>query len=321
MHLPTFILLKGFAGLLILFSCTLLSAQPRPDGPPRLREHTATEAREWQPLPANETLPYESRPEFQRTEGELKVQANAIPQHKVGQFPNRRNPHTISQQRLAFNLPLNPVPLKEPVPLHNESGRGAPNTPFGIAANGVLFDPGTAEFYRGDRQADWNYEALSGSVILGLDVHHAHVQPNGSYHYHGLPTGLLERLQVRPGTHSPLIGFAMDGFPIYALYGHRDPRDPNSPIVKLRSSWQLKRGTRPGGGQAPGGKYDGTFSKDYEYLQGSGDLDQCNGRFTITREFPKGSYVYFLTEEWPVIPRYFRAKPLQLRGERPSRRE
>lgn len=307
-----------------IFACiapsTFLPAQPRTDGPPRLREHTATEASEWQPLPATATLPHKSRSEFQRTDQVLKVQANAIPQHKVGQFPNRRNPHTIREQRLAFNLPLDPVPLKEPIPLHNESGRGAPNTPFGIAANGVLFDPGTAEFYRGDRQADWNYEALSGAVILGLDIHHAHVQPNGSYHYHGLPTGLLERLKVRPGTHSPLIGFAMDGFPIYARYGYRDPRDPNSPIVELRSSWQLKRGTRPGGSKAPGGKYDGTFSKDYEYVQGSGDLDQCNGRFTVTKEFPGGTYAYFLTEDWPVIPRYFRAEPLKLRGERPPRR-
>ena len=79
--------------------------------------------------------------------------------------------------------------LKEPIPLHNDTGRGPPNTPFGIALNGVLLDPGTAEFYMGDRRADWNYEALSGSVLLGLDRNHGHVQPNGSYHYHGLPTG------------------------------------------------------------------------------------------------------------------------------------
>ena len=305
------------AGILtLLTSSILLQAQPRPDGPPRMRKHTATEAREWQPVPANETLPYESRSEFRRSDERMQVQANAIPQHKVGQFPNRRNPHSIREQKLAFNLPLNPVPLKEPIPLHNDSERGPPNTPFGIAANGVLFDPGTAEFYLGDRSADWNYEALSGAVILGLDAHHAHVQPNGSYHYHGLPTGLLERLKLQPKAHSPLIGFAMDGFPIYALYGYRDARDPNSPIVKLRSSWQLKRGNRSGGNNNPGGAYDGTFSKDYEYVQGSGDLDECNGRFTLTKEFPQGTYAYFLTEDWPVIPRYFRAQPLKLREAR-----
>ncbi|CAI8314507.1 MAG: Uncharacterised protein [Opitutia bacterium UBA7350] len=312
--------MNRFFYLALLGATVALLAQPRPDGPPRMLAHTITESRKWQPIPATEPPPYASQQSFKKNSRTLVVNANAIPEHKVGQFPNRRNPHTIREQKLAFNLPLNPVPLKEPVPLHNDSGRGAPNTPFGIAANGVLFDPGTAEFYLGDRNADWNYEALSGSVILGLDVHHAHVQPNGSYHYHGLPTGLLKRLKLQPDTHSPLIGFAMDGFPIYALYGYRDARDSKSPIVKLRSSWQLKRGERPSNGSNPGGRYDGTFSKDYEYIQGSGDLDECNGRFTRTKEFPKGTYAYFLTEDWPVIPRYFRAQPLKLRGERPPRR-
>ncbi|MEC7274445.1 MAG: YHYH protein [Verrucomicrobiota bacterium] len=40
------------------------------------------------------------------------------------------------------------------------------------------------------------------------------------------------------------------------------------------------------------------------------------GRFTVTKEYPEGTYAYFLTEQWPVIPRYFRAKPLKLRGDR-----
>ena len=37
-----------------------------------------------------------------------------------------------------------------------------------------------------------------------------------------------------------------------------------------------------------------SFSKDYEYVKDSGDLDECNGRFTITKEYPKGTYAYFL---------------------------
>ena len=41
--------------------------------------------------------------------------------------------------------------------------------PFGIGVNGVLFEPGTAEFWMGNRSADWNYEALGGAVRLGLD--------------------------------------------------------------------------------------------------------------------------------------------------------
>ena len=109
----------------------------------------------------------------------------------------------------------------------------------------------------------------------------------------------------------------MDGFPVYAVYGYKDPKDTNSGIQKVISSFQLKKGKRA---NPPGGKYDGTFSKDYSYLEGSGDLDECNGRFTITKEFPKGTYAYFLTENWPVIPRFFKAEPLKLRGGSPHHR-
>ena len=61
---------------------------------------------------------------------------------------------------------------------------------------------------------------------------------------------------------------------------------------------------------------DETFSRDYEYIKGSGDPDECNGRLTVTKEYPEGTCAYFLTERWPVIPRYFRAKPLKPRGAR-----
>lgn len=181
--------------------------------------------------------------------------------------------------------------------------------PFGYGVNGVPFDPGAAEWYLGNRNGGWQYEALSGAVRLGLDANHAHVQPTGSYHYHGLPTGLLTELGVQAGRHSPIVGWAADGYPIYALYGTSEPRNPASPIKTLTSSYRLKTGRRPSGEGLPGGTYDGTFLQDYEYVPGAGDLDMCNGRFCITPDFPKGTYAYFLTEQWPVIPRMYHAVP------------
>ena len=50
---------------------------------------------------------------------------------------------------------------------------------------------------------------------------------------------------------------------------------------------------RPASEKDPGGKYDGTFTRDYVYERGSGDLDECNGRFTVTKEYPEGIYAYF----------------------------
>jgi hypothetical protein len=185
--------------------------------------------------------------------------------------------------------------------------------PFGITVTGVLMDPGTAEFWNGNRQADWNYEALSGAVPLGIDENLAHVQPNGGYHYHGLPHPLLKSLGLKPGSHSPQIGWAADGFPVYALYGYGDAKKAASAIVELKSSFRLKDGERPGGDAAPGGKYDGTFVQDYKFVAGAGELDECNGRFCVTPEFPDGTYAYFLTNDWPVIPRSFRGTPVNLR--------
>ena len=280
-------------------------------GRPPVRKHTITESGDLKLNPAVQTLSQKSVSKFKELKKEIKVEANGIPKHKVGRFPSRHNPNSVEEQTHNFSIPTNQKSANQPIPLHNESGRGPPNNPFGIAVNGVLFDPGTAEFYMGDRRADWNYEALGGSVLLGLDVNHGHVQPNGSYHYHGLPTGLLKKLGVNAKEHSPLVGYAMDGYPVYALYGYKNPKDPKSGIQKMSSSFRLKKGERP---NPPGGKYDGAFSKDYQYIKGSGDLDMCNGRFTVTDEFPEGTYAYFLTENWPVIPRYFKAEPLKLRG-------
>ena len=298
--------------LIVLFFACQLNAQPRgPGGRPPVRKHTVTESGDLKLNPAVEKLSQKSVSKFKELKKEIKVEANGIPKHKVGRFPSRHNPNSVEEQAHNFSIPTNQKPASQPISLHNESGRGPPNTPFGIALNGVLFDPGTAEFFMGDRRADWNYEALGGSVLLGLDANHGHVQPNGSYHYHGLPTGLLKKLGVNAKEHSPLVGYAMDGYPVYALYGYKNPKDPKSGIQKMSSSFRLKKGERP---NPPGGKYDGAFSKDYQYIKGSGDLDMCNGRFTVTDEFPEGTYAYFLTEGWPVIPRYFKAEPLKLRG-------
>ena len=87
-----------------------------------------------------------------------------------------------------------------------------------------------------------------------------------------------------------LVGYAADGFPVYVASG------PNAP----EGSWELRSGTRE---SAPWGEYDGTFREDWQFVEGSGDLDQCNGRFGVTPEFPGGIYHYYLTDDYPYMPR------------------
>ena len=105
--------------------------------------------------------------------------------------------------------------------------------------------------------------------------------------------------------HSPIIGWAFDGNPIYGPYAYSDPTDQSSEIQRMGSSYSLKselvynditnpypvRTAGPLLNDEPAGK----FVEDYEYVFGSGDLDQYNGRFCKTPEYPNGRYCYFIT--------------------------
>jgi hypothetical protein len=229
------------------------------------------------------------------------ITADGIPTHATGQFPNRNNPNTIRAQRYSFRMPTRPTINKQPTYVGGWI--------YGIALNGVPFDPDTNEFWQGDRRLGWRYDALSGKINLGLDANMAHVQPTGAYHYHGVPSGLVAELSRETKPKMIHIGYAADGFPIYTGYGHAKADDPTSELKKLRSSYRLRTGTRPGGDRGPGGKYDGTFTQDFEYVAGSGDLDECHGRVGVTPEYPEGTFYYAVSDEFPFISRYLRGTP------------
>ena len=112
------------------------------------------------------------------------IVANGLPDHTTGQFPGRGNPNRISAQSYNFHLPTDPRIADRLTPANGAW--------FGVALNGVPFEPGTAEFWNGQRE--WMMEAKSGFIDLGLDANNAHVQPTGAYHYHGLPSGLIAKL-------------------------------------------------------------------------------------------------------------------------------
>lgn len=263
-------------------------AQSDAQGKPRFRNHTATKAQEVRLVAANRTVSG-SEVTVKDSAGAVTIRANGIPTHAVGQFPNRGNPHKITAQRYNFE-----AEKTQAADLGRAFGLAGL---FGVGLNGVPFDPGAAEFWKGNPNSGWQYEALGGAVRLGLDENHAHVQPSGAYHYHGLPWGLMKQLGWSAKSESPLIGYAADGFPIYALNA-----TVNGKVVEMTSSYQLKQGRRPGGTQ-PSGKYDGAFVQDYQFAAGSGSLDECNGAKVVTEDYPQGTYAYFLTEDFPVIPR------------------
>lgn len=236
------------------------------------------------------------------------VTANGVPDHKIGQFPNKGNPNVMSDQSYTFRIPLDPKPPTEPVMtaerVHRDNGYL-----FGVALNGVPFEPATGMNWtpdgvrRGGRPGDWVYEAIGGSVNFGIDHANAHIQRTGAYHYHGIPTPMISDKQPT------LVGYAADGYPIYGPLGYQDPKDAKSPLVALKSSWQLKTADRPSPPEGPGGTPDGRFTADFVFKPSSGDLDRLNGRYGVTPEYPNGVYHYILTSEFPHVPRGFAGTP------------
>ena len=289
--------MKKLFNYLIIFLTfpTILKSAPTPP-----RKHTTNQIFPSQnAYPADVTLSIPSEISIKIIDNSRIIESNGIPNHKVGKFPNSSNPHSIKPQKYIFKIPLNPEIAKNITSLEN------PRFNFGIALSGVLFDPLAREYYLGDLKSKWRYEATSGSIKLGLDTNNAHVQPNGSYHYHAIPIDLENKLNKINNLHSPLIGWAADGFPIYSATGY----EKNKNLVLNKSSYRLKEGKRPTGKFDPGGKYDGTFISDFYYDEDYGTLDQCNGRLSITPEFPEGIYAYFITEGYPSIPRCFKGTP------------
>ena len=118
-------------------------------------------------------------------------------------------------------------------------------------------------------------------------------------------------------THSPILGFAYDGYPIYGPYGY-DPLVGGS-IRQIKTGYTLK--TNITFGVRPPDFEPGYFVNDYVYT-GTGDLDENNGRWCITPQYPDGTYAYFTsinvdptgksTPTYPyVIGGYFNISPIE----------
>tara|TARA_Y100001958_G_C21209411_1_gene535256 strand:+ start:246 stop:1223 length:978 start_codon:yes stop_codon:yes gene_type:complete len=246
------------------------------------------------------------------------LNGNGIPNHEVGTFPNSNNPNSISEQNVSKSFTLCPSIIYE-----GGLEVVGPAMAIAYALNSVKFDPATAgrcndagecSLARGD--GNWNIEALGHETFdFGDDMNHAHVQPNGAYHYHGMPELLIDFFGDSNGM--SLIGWASDGFPVYARYGYADPEDSQSQLKALTTSYRLKSQpdeNRPntltailGGPNATNNINKpipmGAFTQDYEYVEGLGDLDECNGIFGVTPEFPDGIYYYVVTDDFPFFTR------------------
>ncbi len=104
---------------------------------------------------------------------------------------------------------------------------------------------------------------------------------------------------ITSSNHSKVVGWSYDGHPIYCKYGYSTALDKTSSIAEQTSSWKII-GTRTNGPSIVDYPL-GSFIEDYEYVKGLGTLDEYNGRFCVTPEFPDGAYCYFMVDEFPHV--------------------
>jgi hypothetical protein len=265
------------------------------------------------------------------------VSTNGVPSYPTGPFLDN-NPSNATAQNAIFKIPLTP---------RVKNGTKTPTTPgrIGVFINGVsLFDyrdgvawnssnnslcggPGNAMCPGGpNANLAWNRDAVPAEMD-GFDCSKGH-PANGNYHHHQNPSAFKLDVDVISSIcnlydadglytidstqHSPLIGFAYDGYPIYGAYGYKNS-DGTGGIVRMKSGYQLGNYTvrthYPDGTDVDDGPnvnatyFLGYFREDYQFVEHTNEedyLDVHNGRFCITPEYPNGTYAYFCTvdENW-----------------------
>ncbi|MGE3817831.1 MAG: YHYH protein [Isosphaeraceae bacterium] len=131
----------------------------------------------------------------------LRVDSQGYPNHPTAVFPNSGNPNRIRVQDFHFAFPLTPVKA--------DAITRVPMGPIGMAINGVVFfNP----FEAG------GMNAVEGYSEVWLDSCCGHPQQTGVYHYHKYPSCVKTPFSDDGEGHSPILGFAFDGFPLHGPY-------------------------------------------------------------------------------------------------------
>jgi hypothetical protein len=274
----------------------------------------------------------------QYSEENVYLHATGVPRYATSPFGDG-NPSQAQNADYLFRIPRNP-----------EVGpSGGTSTGLGHTAvliNGVpTFNALDAFSY--NNQNNWHQNG-GFFELAGFDCAKGH-PAMGRYHHHLVPSpfsnsldvinlvcneypsdGLLE---ISSDAHSPIIGYAFDGYPIYGPFGFANDNGSGE-IVRMQTSYSLRdiavRHTLPDGtvlapnqygpdvgelvtpaippGAQPVEAVLGAYIEDFEYIPFQGHLDVFNGRECVTPEYPQGTYAYFATvdENWnPQYPYFF----------------
>jgi len=226
--------------------------------------------------------------EITYTDTEVIIRSNGIPPHDIESTLGC----CASEQNSVWRIPINPTEDTD-----GEYTFAPERGPVGFTVAGVaLYGP--EEGPGGDAVALEHAYFVEDRQQIDIGLCGGHAGPGGQYHHHFDANCLHwhERLEddvvwteydfddLFGDEHSDLIGFGLDGYPIYGSYGW-DNDEHNGSVREMISSYRLKSD----GGQG----YNGI--DDWEYIEGFGDLDICNGHFAPTPHNPEGFYHYHST--------------------------
>lgn len=152
----------------------------------------------------------------------------------------KKNPNSISTQTFTFKIPQNPKVATN----HAATPLGV----IGVALNGVALY---------NQYAGPNNQELT-SEIASFDKYYGHPQQTGQYHYHVEPLYLTTVKSTKSG----LMGFLLDGFPVYG------PEENGKAIIS--SDLDAYHGHAHATADYPAGIYHYHFTADAPYLNGSG---------------------------------------------------
>ena len=266
------------------------------------------------------------------------ITSTGVPRYATAPF-NDGNPSQASETAYLFRIPRQP-----------EQGP-AGGTATGLGHTAVLIN-GVPTFnaldaFSHNNQNIWHQNG-GFFELAGFDCAKGH-PAMGRYHHHLMPNPFSDSqdvinpvcsdypseglLTIDSNSHSPILGYAFDGYPIYGPYAFAN-EDGTGELVRVESSYAVRNisvrheladgtvldpnqyGPDVGAlvtpaippGAEPVEAVLGAYIEDFEFIENSGHLDVHNGRFGITPEYPNGTYAYFATidENWnPAFPYFF----------------
>jgi hypothetical protein len=265
------------------------------------------------------------------------VTATGVPAYVTGPFLDG-NPSLTTNQNAIFKIPLNPTQNTGTATATQGGNIGIfingvamfdyrDGVAWNATTNALCGGPGNPPCPGGPTATmPWNRDAIVAERA-GFDCSKGH-PAQGNYHHHQNPSAFKLDLSVisticdiydadglyviNENEHSPLIGYSYDGFPVYGAYAFKNT-DGTGGITRMKSGYQLRnittRTTSPTGATVTSGPNLSTtyplgyFREDYEFVSHTGEadyLDDHNGRFCVTPEYPNGIYCYFATvdEDW-----------------------